>query len=116
LLKRWDRAESDFCGVALLSWRGVLPPNEPKPPLRAGAASGVRGAGAGVLLRPPKEPKPPLFDDELRLGLADEDFPEENPLLNELVLEGRAADTSATTGSINASNRAILKDFIILEP
>ncbi|UUZ48223.1 hypothetical protein LP420_35865 [Massilia sp. B-10] len=68
-----------------------------------------------MLLRLPNEPNPPLDGEELRLGLADEDFPEENPLLNELDFEGRvAAVTSVTTGSIKASNRAILKDFIIL--
>jgi hypothetical protein len=112
LLRRCDRAESDFCGAAA-SWRGALPPKEPKPPLLAGAASGARGAG--VLLRLPNEPKPPPDGDEVRLPLADEDFPEENPLLNELDLEGRAAAaTSVTTGSIRASNRAILKDFIIV--
>jgi hypothetical protein len=118
LLKPCDSAEFDFCGALAVSWRGAVLPNEPKPPLREGegAAAGALGGGAGVLVRPPNEPKLRLGDEVVRLLLADEDFPEENPLLNELVFEGRATATSVTTGSIKASNSAILKDFIILEP
>ena len=88
--------------------RGALPPKDPKPPLLRGSADGARG---GVAERPPNEPKE-------RLLLAGVDFPEENPLLNELDFDGfDCAATSVTTGSISASSSAILKDFIIfLEP
>jgi hypothetical protein len=80
---------------------------------RAGA-----GAGAGADLLPPNEPNERPLDEEFRLLLAGDDFPEENPLLNELDFDGReSATTSVTAGSRSASSSAILNDFIIfLEP